>query len=355
MPIIGYTDLNLMNLSPESKLYADLKRIRKAADRAANLTRQILAFSRQQMLDMHVLDLNVVISAFREMLQYMLREDIELRLSLTPTLYRIKADQGQIEQVLMNLVVNASDAMPDGGKLIIETANVFLDERYAAKYLDIQPGPHVMLAISDNGQGIDAETQKRIFEPFFTTKGVDKGTGLGLATVFGIIKQHQGHIWVYSEPGSGTTFKIYIPQSTDLTPVGDPVIEEPLSEYYGTETVLVAEDDEMVRKLVCETLEAYGYSVIEASDPAHALQLVATYKDSIHLLVKDVIMPKMSGRELYQKFVGVHANSSVLYMSGYTDSVVVHHNILDEAANFLQKPFTIHSLMQKVTKALNQD
>jgi PAS domain S-box-containing protein len=355
MPIIGYTDLNLMNLSPESKLYADLKRIRKAADRAANLTRQILAFSRQQMLDMHVLDLNVVISAFREMLQYMLREDIELRLSLTPTLYRIKADQGQIEQVLMNLVVNASDAMPDGGKLIIETANVFLDERYAAKYLDIQPGPHVMLAISDNGQGIDAETQKRIFEPFFTTKGVDKGTGLGLATVFGIIKQHQGHIWVYSEPGSGTTFKIYIPQSTDLTPVGDPVIEEPLSEYYGTETVLVAEDDEMVRKLVCETLEAYGYSVIEASDPAHALQLVATYKDSIHLLVTDVIMPKMSGRELYQKFVGVHANSSVLYMSGYTDSVVVHHNILDEAANFLQKPFTIHSLMQKVTKALNQD
>jgi len=271
VPIIGYIDLNLTDLSPESKLYADLRLVRKAADRAADLTRQILAFSRQQVLKLSLLDLNTTIDEFKKMLQRLIGEDIELQTFLSPSLYPVKADKGQIEQVLMNLAINSRDAMPAGGKLTIETANTFLDAAYVEKYAsDLMPGRYVMVAVSDTGQGMDAETRKRIFDPFFTTKESSKGTGLGLATVFGIIKQHQGHIWVYSEPGQGTTFKIYLPQTKDTTQTSTTTTKEPIS-MYGTETVLVVEDDENVRKLVCETLEAQGYDVVEAPSPTDCL------------------------------------------------------------------------------------
>lgn len=352
VPIIGYIELNLIDLAPDSKLYADLILVRKAADRAADLTRQILAFSRQQVLELNLLDLNLVIADFKRMLQRLIGEDIELQAFLAPTLDPIKADKGQLEQVLMNLAINSRDAMPTGGKLTIETANAFLDEAYVGKYAgDLTPGPYVMVAVSDTGHGIDAKTQKRIFDPFFTTKASGQGTGLGLATVFGIIKQHQGHVLVYSEPGNGTTFKIYLPkaQETHQTVIATSIAPAFIN---GTETVLVVEDDEMVRKLVCETLEAHGYDVIEAQSPTHCLEL-ASRKATIHLLVTDVIMPEINGKELYQKMRAIHPNSKVLYMSGYTNNIIVHHGILGEGINFLQKPFTIHHLTRKVREILN--
>ena len=353
VPIIGYVELALMELSPESKLYDDLKIVRKAAERGANLTRQILAFSRKQVLSMEIVDLNEVVETFQKMIQRLIGENIELQTFLSPSLYLINADKGQLEQALMNLVINARDAMPQGGKLTIETSNTFLDENYIKKYADAQPlGHYVMLSVSDTGQGMDAETRKQIFEPFFTTKEAGKGTGLGLATVFGIIKQHRGNIWVYSEVGNGTTFKIYLPraeQSVRTTAAISPVE----SSFYGEETVLVVEDEEMVRDLICESLQAHGYRTIEARDAEEALQRVAHHEDTIHLLLTDVIMPGMNGRELQQKVVVVRPNIKTLYMSGYTDNVIVHHGILYQGVNFLQKPFTIHNLLGKVRQTLS--
>ncbi|MCB0173624.1 MAG: PAS domain S-box protein [Anaerolineae bacterium] len=352
VPIIGYIELNLSDIPPGSKLHADLIQVRKAAFQAADLTRQILAFSRQQVLELSLLDLNNIIEVFKKMLQRLIGEDIELQTFLAQDLVPIKADKVQIEQVLMNLAINSRDAMPDGGKLTIETANVILDETYLEKYAsDLAPGSYVMLAVSDTGHGIDAETQEHIFEPFFTTKASGQGTGLGLATVFGIIKQHQGHIQVYSEPNSGTIFKLYLPKAKEANLPIIPTSQEPLS-IYGTETVLVVEDEEMVRKLVCETLEAHGYDVVEAPRPTNGLKL-ASGKTTIHLLITDVIMPEMDGKELYQKVTALHPNSKVLYISGYTTSVIVRHGILNKGVNFLQKPFTIHSLTRKVRTVLN--
>ncbi len=352
VPILGYAELGMMQIASDTKLYTNLSYIRQAADRAANLTRQILAFSRQQVLEMSVVDLNSVITDFKKMLQRLIGEDIELRTVLAPTLAPVIADKGQLEQVLMNLVINARDAMSGGGRITLETANVFLDERYASKHVETKPGPYVMVAVSDTGHGMDAATQQRIFDPFFTTKERGKGTGLGLATVFGIVKQHQGYIWTYSEPGVGTTFKIYLPQATDLASTGEPADEDTAS-IFGTETILVTEDEEVVRKLVCETLESHGYQVLEAAGPEQGLQLAARYPGSIHLLLTDVIMPGMNGRDLYQKLVEFQPECRVLYMSGYTDEVIGHQHILEEGVNFLQKPFTVQSLMQKVSMALS--
>ncbi|MCB0209574.1 MAG: PAS domain S-box protein, partial [Anaerolineae bacterium] len=335
VPIMGYAELSLSRVDADSKLYSDLTQVRKAADRAADLTRQILAFSRQQVLELSLLNTNDIIIDFKRMLQRLIGEDIELYTFLVPDLVPIKADKSQIEQVIMNLAVNARDAMPNGGKLIIETANVVLDETYVEKYAnELTPGPYIMLAVSDTGHGIDAQTQKRIFDPFFTTKASGHGTGLGLATVFGIIKQHQGHIMVYSEPDNGTTFKTYLPKAKEF---GQTVVDqtpEPALKF-GTETILVVEDEEMVRKLVCETLETYGYNVIEAKNPADGLNLAST-KGPIHLLVTDVIMPYINGKELYQQVSALHPNCKVLYMSGYTNNVIIHHGILDKGINFLQ-------------------
>jgi len=352
VPIIGYTDLGQKQLSPDSELYDFLQKIGRAAERAAGLTRQILAFSRRQMLEMRLLDLNDIIADFHEMLRRLIGEDIELQILPASTPCQIKADRAQIEQILLNLSVNARDAMPTGGKITIETGNVILDDVYVQKYPEIQPGAYVMLAFSDTGHGMDTETQKQIFEPFFTTKEQGKGTGLGLATVFGIVKQHQGNIWVYSEPGRGTTFKIYLPQSEETAQTDKAAISEPMSAY-GTETVLVVEDDPTVRKLACKTLESYGYIVLEADSPDKSLHLATTYEGTIHLLLTDVIMPNMNGRELYEKLSIVRPDLKVLYMSGYTDNVITHHGVLDEGVDFIQKPFNTRGLAQKIRRVLD--
>jgi PAS domain S-box-containing protein len=353
VPIIGYTELSMATLSPDNDIYADLKQIKKAAERATHLTRQILAFSRQQILDMRLLDLNGVILELQKMLQPLIREDIELRTLLVPSLSQVLADKAQIEQILVNLVVNARDAMPNGGKLVIETANSYLDEAYMEKYADKQaPGNYVMIAVSDTGHGMDAETQKHIFDPFFTTKEVGKGTGLGLATVFGIVKQHQGNIWVYSEPGRGSTFKIYLPWAKDTARPEETMDKASIS-VYGTETILVVEDEEMVRKLVCETLKTHGYTILEAPTPIQGIELASIYQDKLHLLLTDVIMPHMNGRELYQVIAGFHPQIKVLYMSGYTSDIIVHHGILYKDINFLPKPFTIQALTHKIRMVLS--
>ena len=352
IPIIGYVEMALKRLSPDDKLYDNLQRVREASERAATLTRQILAFSRKQMLEMRVLDLNPVVSDFQKMLQRLIGEDIELHTFLEPASCRIMADQGQIEQVLLNLVVNARDAMAGGGKVTIETADVYLDNTYVKKFAgSYAPGPYIMLAVSDTGCGMDAEVQQHIFEPFFTTKEKGKGTGLGLSTVFGIVQQHNGIIWVYSEPGNGATFKIYLPRVEEAAQTAKITVPEPTL-IYGTETILVVEDETMVRQLVCETLSAYGYQVIEAQSATDGLRLATESQPPPHLLLTDVIMPEMNGRILYQKIAQVHPDIKVLYMSGYTDNVIVHHGILDKGINFLQKPFSIQSLTRKVKQVL---
>ena len=354
VPISLYTEMALRKLSPDEKLYGNLQVIREAAGRAADLTRQILAFSRRQVLDMHVLNLNAIIEDFQKMLQRLIGEHITLETFLEPDLYPIRADKAQIEQVLLNLVINARDAMPTGGKLILETANVYLDETYIGQHADtLASGHYVMLTVSDTGHGMDTATQQRIFEPFFTTKAPGKGTGLGLATVFGIVKQHEGSIYVYSESDKGTTFKIYLPRVKDSVETSDLSITPPAT-LRGTETILVFEDDAVVRKLVTETLTMHGYHIIEAQNVEDGLQRAATYTDSIHLLLTDVIMPEMNGQELYQHVATLHPTIKVLYMSGYTDNVVVHHGILEAGVNFLQKPFTIDNLTRKVRQVLDE-
>ncbi|MBN2390098.1 MAG: PAS domain S-box protein [Anaerolineae bacterium] len=354
VPISLYTEMALRKLSPDEKLYANLQVIREAAGRAADLTRQILAFSRRQVLDMRVLDLNAVVEDFQKMLQRLIGENITLETFLESDLYPVRADKAQIEQVLLNLAVNARDAMPAGGKLTLETANVYLDEAYISQHADtLLPGYYVMLTVSDTGHGMDATTQQRIFEPFFTTKAPGKGTGLGLATVFGIVKQHEGNIYVYSETDKGTTFKIYLPRVEGIVETSDATITPPVT-LRGTETILVFEDDVVVRKLIGETLIGHGYHVIEAQNIEDGLQHAATYKGAIHLLLTDVIMPEMNGQELYQHIATLHPTIKVLYMSGYTDNVVVHHGILEPGINFLQKPFTIDNLTRKVRQILDE-
>lgn len=352
VPIIGYVELAMMSLTPTDAIYADLQQVHRAAERATILARQILAISRKQVLEVHILDLNTVVAELKQMLQRLIGEHITLETFLDPDLHQIKADRGQLEQVLLNLVVNARDAMPGGGKLTIETANIYLDTAYVQKYADAQvPGHYVMLAVSDTGHGMDAATQQKIFEPFFTTKEPGKGTGLGLATVFGIVKQHEGMIWVYSEPGNGATFKIYLPRTEDSAQIPAAIAPEPRS-VYGSETILVVEDEQMVRQLICETLAAYGYKVIEGQSASDGLRLALDIDETIHLLLTDVVMPVMNGPELYQRIIAVRADIKVLYASGYTDKVVLHHGILDGAVNFLQKPFTIQDLARKVRQVL---
>ena len=352
MPIMGIVELIMRKLGPDNHVYTDLERVLSAAERAAGLTQQILAFSRKQVLEMRTLDLNEVTTAFSAMIHRLIGEDIEFRTILDPALHRINADKGQIEQILLNLAINAREAMPRGGVLTIETANVYLDKEYIQEHADDQtPGHYAMLAVSDTGSGMDAETQKHIFEPFYTTKGPGKGTGLGLSTVFGIVKQHRGAIWVYSEPGQGTTFKIYLPQMEGETLTED-VAEDGPTSLFGDETILLVEDEVMVRSIVYETLSVYGYKVIEASGPTEGLGLLASSKETIHLLLTDVIMPEMNGRELYEKLVAAQPGLKVLFMSGYTDEVIVHRGILDEGLNFIQKPFTIRKLAEKVRRAL---
>jgi CheY-like chemotaxis protein len=324
----------------------------KAGARAATLTRQLLAFSRKQILQPRVIDLNAAVTDMEKMLRRLIGEDIELQVILQSEIGHIKADPGQIEQVIMNLAINARDAMPDGGKLTIETKNIYLDDDYARNHIAVAPGPFVMLALSDTGCGMDQDTLKHIFEPFFTTKEAGKGTGLGLSTVYGIVKQSGGNIWVYSEPVHGTTFKIYLPRV-------DEEVEElrqaasKIEFQQGRETILLVEDDVSVRNLAREILEMNGYKVIEAAEGKEALLLCERYQEPIHLLLTDVVMPEIGGRELSKRLVEKYPEMRVLYMSGYTDNAIVHHGALDHGTNFIQKPFSPAALVKKVRECLD--
>ena len=354
MVISGYSEFLLDRLGPDQALRGPAQEIASAAVRATSLTRQLLAFSRKQMLTPKILDLNGVVTENLKLLTRVIGEDIDLVMVPAAGLGTLRADAGQIEQVIMNLAVNARDAMPSGGKLTIETSNVLLDEESARLHPSLRPGNYVMLAISDTGAGMDSETQSHIFEPFFTTKGT-KGTGLGLSTVYGIVKQSGGSVWVYSEPGKGTTFKIYFPRvaetvesSAQLAPLAESASPEP-----GTETILLVEDEANLRYLARQFLEKQGYRVIEAADGAVAMQIAVAHEAVIHLLLTDVIMPGMNGRELAQRISEIRPNVKVLYMSGYTENVIGRNGTLDAGVRLLQKPFTLRDLKSKVREVLD--
>ncbi|WP_157368647.1 PAS domain S-box protein [Zavarzinella formosa] len=350
--INGYSEIMLAGLGPENPDRELLEEIRDAGERSAGLTRQLLAFSRQQVLAPRVIDLNAIIVEAERLLRRVIGEDVRLATTLFHGLWPVKADPGQIEQVLMNLCVNARDAMPTGGKLTIETLNVELNEEYTSLRPDARPGPHVLLAVSDTGYGMTPEVMTRIFEPFFTTKGLGKGTGLGLATVFGIIRQSGGHVGVYSEVGIGTTFKVYLPKVEEtIGTVADRV--EKLTLPKGTETILVAEDEDSLRALTRRILEECGYAILAAADGEQAARMVTDFGQPIHLLVTDVVMPGMGGRNLAERLRERQPGLKVLYLSGYTDDAVVRHGILHDQVNFLQKPFTPTILARKVRDVLD--
>ncbi len=351
VPIMGYAEMGMRDDVPGGRFYTDFEHIKDAADRAAQLTRQILAFSRRQILEMTVLDLNSVVRGFHTMLTRLVRESIALKMKLDANLHPIRGDKGQLEQVLLNLVVNARDAMPAGGVLSIVTENVTLDETYATTHVDVEAGSYVLLAVSDTGHGMDAETQQRIFEPFFSTKERGAGTGLGLSTVFGIVKQHGGNVLVYSEPGVGTSFKIYLPSTEETSVIDKPVIGND-TKLSGTETVLVVEDNEDVRRLVCTAVKSYGYTVLEAKNPVAAIALAAKSDNHIDLLLTDVIMPTMNGQDLYMVLGASHPDMRVLFMSGYTDDVIADQKLLSNELHFVQKPFDIETLLKKIRQAL---
>jgi len=356
MVIQGYADLLADRLPVGESLHRNAEQIQTAAQRAAALTQQLLAFSRKQILAPKVLNVHSVVADMEKMLQRLIGEDIELETSSKPDLWLVKADRSQIEQVVMNLAVNARDAMPKGGRLMIETANVEFDASVSHSPAVVAPGKYVMLAVTDNGLGMDAKTQAHIFEPFFTTKEKGKGTGLGLATVYGVVKQSGGYVWVYSEPGHGTTFKIYLPRIDDeVGVIGRDRSAESSSLPRGSEVVLLVEDEVGVRELAREYLEMSGYTVIVAPDGNTALELAAMHAGPIHLLMTDMVMPGIGGRELAERVLSVRPDIKILYMSGYTDQAVVHQGILGTDAPLLQKPFTLATLTTKLREILTAE
>ena len=348
--ITGYSDLMLHRLTKDDVNRSKVEEIRRAANRASSLTRQLLAFSRKQVLQPKVFDLNGLVADISKMLERLIGEDIELVAILGETA-QINADAGQIEQVLMNLAVNARDAMPKGGKLTIETSRVDIDERCAKTQIGVQPGSYVLLAVTDTGMGMEAETLKHIFEPFFTTKEQGKGTGLGLSTVYGIVKQSGGNIWLYSEPNEGTVFKIYLPRvSLD---VGVAAVAKVPSIRGGTETVLIVEDDAQIQQLVLEVLAEKGYNVLVSSNGLEALQLLSSLSAPLDLILTDVVMPQMSGRELAERAASIKPDTKVLFMSGYTNDAIVRHGVLDSGTWFIQKPFAADALAARVREVLD--
>jgi two-component system cell cycle sensor histidine kinase/response regulator CckA len=346
------TQLTLLELKENDPLREKIEMINDATDRSANLSRHLLAFSRRQVMEMKVLDLNALLRDLDKMLRRVIGEDIELVYEYAQDLGRVKVDPGQIEQVILNLVINARDAMPKGGKLIIETSDIELDEKYFRAHVSGVPGRYVLLSVSDTGVGMTREVRERVFEPFFTTKEKAKGTGLGLSTAYGIVKQSGGYIWVYSEPGMGSTFKIYLPH------VEGPIdVEKGRQLAHGSpgggETILVVEDEKDVRLLVGKVLKKQGYKVLEASNGGEALLICEEHKDPIHLMVTDVVMPGMSGPKLAERLHLVHPEMKVLHMSGYAHDVITHHGILEKGINFIQKPFSIEKLSEKLCEVLN--
>jgi signal transduction histidine kinase len=350
--ITSYSDLLLEDIARDDPKRDDIAQIRKAAEGAAALTRQLLAFSRQQVLEPKVLDVNATVVSTEKLLKRLIGEDVQLTTSLAPDLGRVKVDPGQVEQIVMNLAVNARDAMPRGGRMTIETANVDMDEVYVRGHAPARPGRYIMLALSDTGIGMDEQTKARIFEPFFTTKELGKGTGLGLATVYGIVKQSGGFIWVYSELGTGTSFKVYLPRVDEpVEPVAAPT---PTADARrGTETVLVVEDAASVRMVLRQVLERYGYAVLEAPNGDTALRLAAKHHGPIHLLLTDVVMPGLSGRQLAEQLARLRPDMKVLYASGYAGNAIVHHGILEAGIAYLQKPFTPETLARRVRQILD--
>src|SRR5216684_3539562 len=351
MVISGYTEVLMEQIEPGHALHQKVQAIQQAADRATTLTRQLLAFSRKQLLELKVVDVNTIVSDMERLLRPLIGEDIELSTRLAPNLGRSRADAGQLEQVIMNLVVNSKYAMPDGGKIIIQTANVSLDASYRRDHTFIQPGPYVMLSVTDTGLGMDKETQSRIFEPFFTTKEKGKGTGLGLSTVYGIVKQSGGYVFAQSEVGQGTTFRIYLPQVEGEAEHCN-AIKSSDAASGGSETVLLVEDEESVRQLVRETLETKGYTVIEAENGEAALRMSDAHTAPIHMVITDVVMPGMGGRELAKRLLESRPHAKVLYLSGYTEDAIVQQGVLETETAFLQKPFTLQALSRKVREVL---
>ena len=351
--INGYSELALRKMPMDNPLRRNIEEIKKAGERSAELTNQLLAFSRRQMLQPRVIGVNHAISDTVVMLRRLIGEDIELTLNLDSDVGRVSADPGQFSQILVNLAVNSRDALPSGGSIVIETKNVELDGNYASNHIAVKPGKYVMIAVSDNGIGMDEETRSQIFEPFFTTKEVGKGTGLGLSTVYGIVKQSGGNIWVYSEPGHGTSFKIYFPLVEDEAAAA---AARPISSTFrfGTETILLVEDEEVVRNLSYEVLCACGYRVVVAVNGIEALEIVEKLDHNIDLLMTDIVMPQIGGRELAEKLSEKYPKMHVLFTSGYTDSAAIRHGILNEGTNFLPKPFTFNELADMVRELLDR-
>jgi len=351
--IIGYSQVLKRSLGTEHASFEHAQEIEKAGQRAVSLTRQLLAFSRQQVLEPVVLNLNTLVSDMEKMLPRLIREDIVLKLELDTSLSQVKADPSQIEQVILNLTVNARDAMPDGGKLLIQTANVNLDNAYTHNHPGSRPGSYVMLRVTDTGTGIDPEIQSQIFEPFFTTKERDKGTGLGLATVYGIVKQSGGYIGVDSEKGKGASFSVCLPRlEQPATHSIAPPAAAPMNTR-GTETILVVEDSEPLRKLAEIFLKESGYSILSAADGQQALQTARQHPGPIHLLLTDVVMPGMNGRVLGERLAPSQPGMKVLYMSGYADSFIAGHRVLESGTHLLHKPFTQETLTRKVRELLD--
>jgi CheY-like chemotaxis protein len=348
----GYSDLQLTTTNPSDPIHGYAQQIIAAVDRAAGLTRQLLAFSRQQVMQARVVNLNSLLRDFEKLLRRLIGEDIEMRTVLDATLGNVKVDAGQMEQVIMNLVTNARDAMPEGGTLTIETSNLTLDSLFLERHPYVVPGLYVRLAVSDTGTGIDEATRSRIFEPFFTTKESGKGTGLGLATAYGIVKQSQGYIEVYTELGMGSTFEVYLPR---LVSGDQPLpLEAQRPAQRGSETILLVEDDQQLRALARTILESYGYTVVVVADPTQAETLCDQHSGVIHLLLTDMIMPKINGREVARRVASRIPAIRVLYMSGFTTHSIVHQGVLEPGIAFLQKPFTAIALAAKVREVLDQ-
>jgi PAS domain S-box-containing protein len=352
LPIIGYSEMALLDMEETNGLHGDLEAILNAANRARELTHQLLAFGRKQVLTMGVLNLNRELSVVGKMLRRLIREDIDIISRLDSDLGSIKADPSQIQQILLNLAANANEAMPNGGMLNVATANANLDVHYADTHPGAKPGAYVMISVNDNGVGMDSETVDHIFEPFFSTKKEGSGSGLGLATVYGIVKQHNGYIWAESDLGKGTTFSLFFPR---IDQGADTVRSSGLrrSKADKQETILVVEDEPAVLKLVATVLQKNGYNVLEAADPGQAVRIAREHGAQIDLLLTDVIMPEMNGKELYSKIVDLRPQIKVIFMSGYTDNVIAHHGVLDEGLHFLQKPFSIGALARTVVGVLD--
>ena len=350
--ILGNSELLLQNASLDKTVSGRVQEIKMAGEEAASVTRQLLAFSRQQVVEPQTLDLNVVLQDLQPLLIRIIRESIHFEMELGRHVGRIKIDRSQLAQVILNLVANARDAMTAGGRLKMETSNIELGESYSHEHVDVRPGPYVQLSVTDSGSGMDRETISRIFEPFFTTKEKGRGSGLGLATVYGIIRQSGGHIWVYSEPGLGTTFKIYFPRIAEAADSLPHAVRRPTTSA-AKETILIVEDSKLLAKVTRDFLEADGYKVLMASSPKEAIEVAANHQDSIHLLLSDVVMPDMNGRELAEHLLAKRPEMRVLYMSGYTNGILSEHSFRTEDAAFIEKPFSHEALSRKVRHTLN--